>query len=119
MEQRQKEAEARENKVAARPKKRVRQIERVEPVGRVNRLMIEGAAEYTQGGAAGDTMGSDVASTSTIEFTPVYTRGRKTKALTSGGAGSFQRTLRHGRAKANEAFGHSSVVNDQDLVLVD
>lgn len=118
MEQRQKEAEARENEVAARPKKRTRQIERVQPVGRVNRLMIEGAAEYTEGGAEEDAMGSDVVSTSTIEFAPVYTRGRKTKTLTSGGAGSLQRTSRRGRAKANEAFGRSSVV-DQDLVLVD
>jgi len=112
MEQRQKEAEARENEVAARPKKRARQIERVESVGRVNRLMIEGGAEE-------DAMGSDVASTSTIEFAPVYTRGRKTKTLTSGGAGSLQRTSRRGRAKANEASGRSSVVDYQDLVLVD
>lgn len=118
MEQRQKEAEAKENEVAARPKKRARQIERVEPVGRVNRLMIEGAAEYTQGGAEEDAMGSDVASTSTIEFAPVYTRGRK-KTLTSGGAGSLQRTSRRGKAKANEASGRSSVVDYQDLVLVD
>ena len=117
MEQRQKEAEARENEVAARPKKRTRQIERVEPVGRVNRLMIEGAAEYTKGGAEEDAMGSDVVSTSTIELAPVYTRGRKTKTLTSG-AGSLQRTSRRGRAKANEEFERSSVV-DQDLVLVD
>ena len=121
MEQRQKEAEARANKVVGRPKKRARQIERVEPVGRVNRLMIESAAEYIQGGAEGDTIGSDVASTSTstIEFAPVYTRGRKTKTLTSGGAGSLQCTLRRGRTKANEVSGRSSVVDDQDLVLVD
>ena len=99
MEQRQKEAEARENEVAARPKKRVRQIERVEPIGTVNRLMIEGVAEYTQGGAEEDAIGSDVASASTIELAPVYTRGRKTKTLTSGRAGSLQRISRRGRAK--------------------
>ena len=79
--------------------------------------MIEGVAECTQGGTEEDAMGSDVASTSTIEFAPVYTKGRKTKTLTSG-AGSLQRTSRRGKAKANEAFERSSVV-DQDLVLVD
>lgn len=119
MEQRQKEAEAKENEVAARPKKRARQIGRVEPVGRVNRLMIEGVAEYTQGGAEGDAMGSDAASTSTIEFAPVHTRGRKTETLTSDGAGSLQRTSRRGRAKANEASGRNSVLDYQGLVLVD
>lgn len=117
MEQRQQEAEARENEVAARPKKRARQIERVEPLGRLDRLILEGVAKYTQGGAE-DAMGSDAASTSTIEFAPVYTKGRKTKTLISGGAGSLRHTSRRGRAKVNQASGRSSDVDYQDLVVL-
>lgn len=119
MEQRQKEVEARENEAAARPKKRVRQIERAEPVTRVGRLMIESAAEHTQGGAEEDGAASDVASTSTVEQTPVTARRGNRRLLSTIGRGGLSRVSPRRRVKATNAVGRGGVLEDLDVVLVD